>query len=97
MAEPAPVSSVAASITVPDDGLDFERTVGGIERHILHQALRKGLAVYVGALADPDALARDTLEAAIAGLRAGIHTTFKTSQCHRTGAIAVAQVEKDNA
>lgn len=46
---------------------------------------------------DPDALARDTLEAAIAGLRAGIHTTFKTSQCHRTGAIAVAQVEKDNA
>lgn len=30
---------------------------------------------------DPDALARDTLEAALAGLRAGIHTTFKPSQC----------------
>lgn len=31
---------------------------------------------------DPDALARDTLEAALAGLRAGIPTTFKPSQCH---------------
>jgi len=30
---------------------------------------------------DPDALARDTLEAAIAGLRAGITTTFKPSPC----------------
>jgi DNA-binding NtrC family response regulator len=25
---------------VPDEGLDFEATVGGIERHILEQALR---------------------------------------------------------
>ncbi|HLK19068.1 MAG TPA: sigma-54 dependent transcriptional regulator [Bryobacteraceae bacterium] len=28
-------------IAVPDHGLDFEKTVGGIERHILEQALRK--------------------------------------------------------
>lgn len=33
---------------------------------------------------DPDALARDTLEAAIAGLRAGIRTTFTPSKCHPT-------------
>ena len=31
---------------------------------------------------DPDALARDTLEAAIAGLRAGVRTTFSPSKCH---------------
>lgn len=28
-------------IAVPDHGLDFEKTVGGIERHILEQALKK--------------------------------------------------------
>ena len=28
-------------IAVPDQGLDFERTVGGIEREILEQALKK--------------------------------------------------------
>lgn len=37
---------------------------------------------------DPDALARDTLEAAIAGLRAGIHTTFKPSPCPDPAAAA---------
>jgi AcrR family transcriptional regulator len=37
---------------------------------------------------DPDALARDTLEAAIAGLRAGIHTTFKPSQCSESALAA---------
>jgi AcrR family transcriptional regulator len=31
---------------------------------------------------DPDLLARDTLEAALAGLRAGIHTLFKPCQPH---------------
>ena len=31
---------------------------------------------------DPDALARDTLEAAIAGLRTGVRTTFEPSKCH---------------
>jgi DNA-binding NtrC family response regulator len=28
-------------IAVPDQGLDFEKTVGGIERNILEQALKK--------------------------------------------------------
>ena len=28
-------------VAVPDEGLDFEKTVGGFERHILEQALRK--------------------------------------------------------
>jgi AcrR family transcriptional regulator len=37
---------------------------------------------------DPDALARDTLEAAIAGLRAGIRTTFVADACHLTRAEA---------
>lgn len=37
---------------------------------------------------DPDALARDTLEAAIAGLRAGVRTTFKPSECHEPAARA---------
>lgn len=46
---------------------------------------------------DPDALARDTLEAAIAGLRAGVHTTFKASQCHETAAVMAVPVEKDHA
>ena len=31
----------APVIAVPDDGLDFEAMVGGIERAILEQALRK--------------------------------------------------------
>jgi AcrR family transcriptional regulator len=38
---------------------------------------------------DPEALARDTLEAVIAGLRTGIHTTFKPSQCSDPAATAV--------
>ena len=42
---------------------------------------------------NPDALARDTLEAAIAGLRAGIRTTFTPSQCHNPSVTGV-QVEK---
>jgi AcrR family transcriptional regulator len=33
---------------------------------------------------DPDALARDTLNAALAGLQSGIQTTFIPSQCHET-------------
>jgi AcrR family transcriptional regulator len=37
---------------------------------------------------DPDALARDTLEAVITGLRAGIHTTFKPFQCPDPAAVA---------
>ena len=42
---------------------------------------------------DPDTLARDTLEAAIAGLRAGIRTTFTPSKCHSPSVTGV-HVEK---
>ena len=45
---------------------------------------------------DPDALARDTLEAAIAGLRAGIRTTFTPSKCHSQSVTGVP-VEKSDA
>jgi DNA-binding NtrC family response regulator len=38
---PPPAAGVGASITLPEEGLDFERTVGTIERSILEQALRK--------------------------------------------------------
>lgn len=38
---PTTCSNTAAFIAVPDQGLDFEKTVGGIERNILEQALRK--------------------------------------------------------
>ena len=39
---PVPLSARAEPfIAVPDQGLDFERTVGGIERNILEQALKK--------------------------------------------------------
>jgi DNA-binding NtrC family response regulator len=37
----APAFDNSPLVTVPDDGLDFERTVGRIERHILEQALQK--------------------------------------------------------
>jgi DNA-binding NtrC family response regulator len=36
-----PGPGVAASVTLPDDGLDFERTVGSFERNIIEQALRR--------------------------------------------------------
>ena len=45
---------------------------------------------------NPDALARDTLEAAIAGLRAGIRTTFTPSKCHSQSGTGV-HVEKTDA
>jgi DNA-binding NtrC family response regulator len=38
---PAQLVSSGPFIAVPDQGLDFERTVGGIEREILEQALKK--------------------------------------------------------
>ncbi len=34
-------SSAGGFIAVPDQGLDFDKTVGGIERNILEQALQK--------------------------------------------------------
>ena len=45
---------------------------------------------------NPDALARDTLEAAIAGLRAGIRTTFTPSRCP-SQSVAGVHVEKTDA
>lgn len=44
---------------------------------------------------DPDALARDTLETALAGLRAGVSTTFKPSHCHESSAL-IAQDPETN-
>ena len=37
----APADSLGPLVSLPEDGLDFERTVGRIERQILEQALRK--------------------------------------------------------
>ncbi|MGH9665297.1 MAG: sigma-54 interaction domain-containing protein, partial [Bryobacteraceae bacterium] len=39
--KPQAVAGGGPAIAVPDEGLDFERIVGGIERSILEQALRK--------------------------------------------------------
>ena len=54
--------------------------------HILWAAVHGPATVAVcdrlGPDEDPDALARDTLEAALAGLRAGVSTTFIPSKCH---------------
>jgi len=36
-----PEQSIAAPSAIPDRGLDFEQTVGAIERQILEEALRK--------------------------------------------------------
>lgn len=38
---PLPAASISRGIAVPDAGLDFDQTVGGIERQILEEALRK--------------------------------------------------------
>jgi AcrR family transcriptional regulator len=43
---------------------------------------------------DPDALARDTLETALAGLAAGVSTTFKPSACHDPAALIAADRKK---
>jgi DNA-binding NtrC family response regulator len=36
-----PEQAIAAPSAIPDHGLDFEQTVGAIERQILEEALRK--------------------------------------------------------
>jgi DNA-binding protein Fis len=33
--------SARAAVVVPEGGVDFERTIGEIERHLLEEALRK--------------------------------------------------------
>ena len=69
-----------------DAGLFPSGTDPDVAFHILWAAIHGPATVAVcDRLApdeNPDALAHDTLEAAIAGLRAGIRTTFTPSKCH---------------
>jgi len=69
-----------------DAGLFPSDTDSDVAFHILWAAVHGAATIAVcDRLApdeNPDALARDTLEAAIAGLRAGIRTTFTPSECH---------------
>jgi AcrR family transcriptional regulator len=69
-----------------DAGLFPPDTDPDVAFHILWAAIHGPATVAVcDRLApdeNPDALAHDTLEAAIAGLRAGIRTTFTPSKCH---------------
>src|SRR5580765_3125851 len=71
-----------------DEGVFPSGTDPDVAFHILWAAVHGPSTVAVcDRLApdeDPDALARDTLEAALAGLRAGIRTTFTPSKCHPT-------------
>ena len=62
---------MASSLTVamPDDGLDFEKTIGAIERDILDQALRRGGGSKKRA-ADMLCLKRTTLSAKLRSLEA---------------------------
>ena len=83
-----------------DAGLFPSDTDSDVAFHILWAAVHGPATIAVcDRLApdeNPDALARDTLEAAIAGLRAGIRTTFTPSQCHSptAGGVHGEKVEK---
>jgi len=83
-----------------DHGLFPADTNPDVAFHILWAAVHGPATVAVcDRLApdeNPDALARDTLEAAIAGLRAGIRTTFTPSKCH-SQSVAGVHVEKSDA
>jgi len=83
-----------------DQGLFPADTNPDVAFHILWAAVHGPATVAVcDRLApdeNPDALARDTLEAAIAGLRAGIRTTFTPSKCH-SQSVAGVHVEKTDA
>jgi AcrR family transcriptional regulator len=69
-----------------DEGLFPAGTDPNVAFHILWAAVHGPATIAVcDRLApdeNPDALARDTLEAALAGLRAGVRTTFTPSPCH---------------
>ena len=67
---PAPVSATP-QISVPDTGLDFERTLSAIERSILEQALRKSGGNKKAAAAMLG-LKRTTLSAKIRSLQAAV-------------------------
>ena len=83
-----------------DEGVFPSDTDPDVAFHILWAAVHGPATVAVcDRLApdeDPDALARDTLEAAIAGLRAGIRTTFTPSKCHSptAGGVHLEKVEE---
>ena len=83
-----------------DAGLFPSDTDSDVAFHILWAAVHGAATIAVcDRLApdeNPDALAHDTLEAAIAGLRAGIRTTFTPSQCHSptAGGVHGEKVEK---
>jgi AcrR family transcriptional regulator len=83
-----------------DEGVFPSDTNPDVAFHILWAAVHGPATVAVcDRLApdeNPDALARDTLEAAIAGLRAGIRTTFTPSKCH-SQSVAGVHVEKTDA
>ena len=64
----APIGMVM-QLGVPDEGLDFERTVGSIEMRLLEQALRK-TAGNKKAAADLLRLKRTTLTAKLKSLQA---------------------------
>jgi AcrR family transcriptional regulator len=82
-----------------DEGLFPSDTNPDVAFHILWAAVHGPATVAVcDRLApdeNPDALARDTLEAAIAGLRAGIRTTFTPSKCHAQSVPGVHVEKKD--
>ncbi|HVQ41276.1 MAG TPA: TetR/AcrR family transcriptional regulator [Vicinamibacterales bacterium] len=82
-----------------DQGLFPPDTNPEVAFHILWAAVHGPATVAVcDRLApdeNPDALARDTLEAAIAGLRAGIRTTFTPSKCHSQSVPGVHVEKKD--
>ena len=80
-----------------DQGIFPSGTNPDVAFHILWAAIHgPATAALCDRLApdeDPDTLARDTLEAAIAGLRAGVRTTFAPSKCHSKSVTGV-HVEK---
>ena len=69
-AAPKTLMPVSVGIAVPESGLDFEQTVGKIERQILEEALRKAGGNKTAA-AEMLGLKRTTLAAKLKGLEAG--------------------------
>jgi DNA-binding NtrC family response regulator len=70
VSRPHVVSGLAPVISVPDGGLDYERTLAGIEKSILEQALRK-TGGNKKAAADMLRLKRTTLSAKVRSLAFG--------------------------
>ncbi len=68
-----PVTDASAGVAVPDHGLDFERTIGGIERQILEDVLRRTKG-NKSAAASMLGLKRTTLAAKLRSLELGPST-----------------------